>query len=400
MIYDYKRLVIDLLATLVGYDAQLTSPALPSLIVFNGLTAPTPFDGIWFKTEDAIVNTYVNPTISLEENVWASEPNMPESIDDAFNKVTYINGTIYIANDYVSGVYYLGKLNLETGVWNFVEVLPHSLDSLTSIEEKLYGFDTYTVYVRDDITEVWTSYVLTTAGDQFYESACIALATDIFILGGFPNPTMTLKLDTLTLTATFSGSLPTSMEGSTAVHDGYNIYVLGGVNPDGNLIQYNPLTSIFTVLPSMAFPTWRVGAAFINHYIYVFGAYGDPTYKNTVQRYDLYTNQWEIIDNMIKGTYKIGCIAIGDRIYCFGGNEAGENETLSVRYLSFNAPSYPENSAVILSGGAQSANAKNIAKIYSNINVAVNNAWIFKGGKLESKTIYIGNGADWVPFKL
>lgn len=116
------------------------------------------------------------------------------------------------------------------------------------------------------------------------------------------------------------------------------IYLIGGYdayyNLTSTLYAFNPSASTFTTKVSMTYPRGDIAVATKSNYAYVFGGWNASdnfcTALNYAERYDMISNSWETMANML---YKRGDLAtgvIGNYIFSIAGETKNSDCTLSV----------------------------------------------------------------------
>ena len=186
---NFRRLTIDTLASIAGYTASIIPPPAPAgneLKIFNGLTEPDEFYGIWFKTEDSISSSIIEIFFAIGEGTWESNTFMP------------------------SGDYYLAGASVGTKVYMCG-------GSINTTATRIY----------DTATGVWTTGSAMPSGD--YRLAGASVGTKVYMCGGSINTTATRIYDTATGVWTTGSAMPSGDYGLAGASVGTKVYMCGGV---------------------------------------------------------------------------------------------------------------------------------------------------------------------------
>ena len=191
-ISNYKRMNVDLLASLVGYNVSIIPPPTSEgggeLRLFNGLTEPENLYGLWFKTEEVLSSSKVEVFIPFGEGTWEYNTNMP------------------------SGDYQLAGASVGTKVY------------------MCGGYINKTATrIYDTTTGVWTAGNAMPSGD--YQLAGASVGTKVYMCGGsYPTATRTLTIPNLTYVdntvVILSGKpIDSNMLGATQILENFTIFV-------------------------------------------------------------------------------------------------------------------------------------------------------------------------------
>lgn len=160
--------------------------------------------------------------------------------------------------------------------------------------------------------------------------ATAVIGTDIYVNGGYNNGTVLssyYKYNTLTDTWTqLQANIRRYYHSLVAVNG--LIYIFGGyfnasVDPQDSQYVYNPTTNTWTQLASAPYPIAGHTAIVIGTEVHVFGGLAPADSANNSKRhwkYDILTNAWTILDNLVNNIYGLGSKALwaSDDIYLIG----------------------------------------------------------------------------------
>jgi subtilisin-like proprotein convertase family protein len=128
--------------------------------------------------------------------------------------------------------------------------------------------------------------------------------------------------------------LTIAVEFPSAVSDGSNIFIMGGVSGTGVVqttnVRYNVATDTYTPLAPSTTGTWSHAAVFLSGKIYKIGGIAAaPT--NAVNIYDIATNTWTVGANYPQNAGFVSAVADNGFIYAAGGIDAA-GSTKTYRY--------------------------------------------------------------------
>jgi subtilisin-like proprotein convertase family protein len=158
------------------------------------------------------------------------------------------------------------------------------------------------------------------------------VGTNLYAFAGVENGAIVAnsqKFDGTTWTAI--APLPLGVEFPSAVSNGTNIYIMGGVSGAGinqnTNVRYNVATNTYTSLAPSTTATWSHAAVFLNGKIYKIGGIAAaPT--NSLEVYDIAANTWTSGANYPQNAGFVSAIADNGFIYAAGGiDAAGSNKT-------------------------------------------------------------------------
>ena len=165
--------------------------------------------------------------------------------------------------------------------------------------------------------------------------AVTSLGAHLYSFGGTGNGSLSAASYKFDGTAwTSIASLPVALSGATAVNDGTNIYVLGGLDSSttavNTLYKYDPVTNSYATLAPLTAATFSHGSAYLGGKIYKFG--GDViaglTSTNALEIYDVAANTWIAGANYPLAVGRVGAFALGNFIYGGGGASAFGSPTI------------------------------------------------------------------------
>lgn len=123
--------------------------------------------------------------------------------------------------------------------------------------------------------------------------------------------------------------LPTAVEFPSAVSDGSNIFIMGGITatPQTTNYRYNVATNTYTTLAPLITGTWSHAAVLLNGKIYKIGGIAAAA-TNAVHIYDIATNTWTVGLNYPQNAAFVSAVADNGFIYAAGGVDlAGSTKT-------------------------------------------------------------------------
>ncbi len=151
----------------------------------------------------------------------------------------------------------------------------------------------------------------------------------IFILGGAPPTSSVISYDPVVNSWSYHTALPMPMFGGASVAQGTIIYLLGGMDINGNylnsVIAYNTINGNSTPVGTLVYPRARMNAALLNNKIYVVGGSGA---MDTIEEYDLVTNTSRVAATLPEPTTLAGVAAYQGKIIIAAGG-TGNTKTWS-----------------------------------------------------------------------
>ncbi len=249
-----------------------------------------------------------------------SLPNSPlkQNTNGILYGDTYYGGNVSLCSNNGCGVFY----SLNIGAKPFITLQPASGKVGSQIAIFGQGFSASSVVKFNGVQAT----KVTRVGTTFLAATVPSGASDGSV-------TVTTGSTTLTTTGRFvvhnswsSGTaMPTATAQSSAAVLGGDIYVMGGANSSGTVIDsvqiYNPTTNTWsstTVLPTV---TQHSSAAVVNNILYVFGGdNGVAAPTNAVWAYSTKTKAWTSVAPM--PTARNGTLAVVEKniVYVIGGN--------------------------------------------------------------------------------
>lgn len=163
------------------------------------------------------------------------------------------------------------------------------------------------------------------------ETACAAIGTKIYVIGGDTSKTM--RYDTVTgtwsSTAAAQRPFPGDHHAVQVWHD--KLYVIGGVGngADGKVQIYDPLTNLWTVGADMPWGGGSVSTALIGDLIYAAGGFDTGAFTVTdCAVYDPALDTWTTgLAPMVDGRNHAAAGTDGERLWVFGGRGPGSGDS-------------------------------------------------------------------------
>ena len=132
--------------------------------------------------------------------------------------------------------------------------------------------------------------------------------------------------------------MPTARTGVSAVELNGQIYVMGGLDASGNVLDvvevYNPEVNTWSLVENMRTPRFNAAAAAIDGQIYIMGGVDETrTPLKKVETFIPAENDWDSFDNLNEEREGLAAVVVDDELYVLGGS--GENARIldSVEYL-------------------------------------------------------------------
>ena len=133
---------------------------------------------------------------------------------------------------------------------------------------------------------------------------------------------------------------------AATVTDTGKIFLTGGADdangiPTSDNIEFDPASQTFTPKAPMPRPRWKHGAAFLKGKIYVAGGsthdafemlFGQPD-AFQVDVYDVATDTWSSVPDMMSPRYELGVVTLGATIWALSGTETNSSGGLAI-YVS------------------------------------------------------------------
>lgn len=210
--------------------------------------------------------------------------------------------------------------------------------------------------------------------NKHYKLAVLLIA--VGLLAAFFAPFLTSAAAAPEASWTTLASMPTARgDFGIAVHEG-KIYVIGGVNQNGEYLGtvevYNPATNDWTSKPSMPTQRSEFATAVYNGKIYVFGGNTSSGIIGTTEVFDPQTNAWSTAASMPTPRAGLEAIVVNDQIFLIGGK----------KYSSI-SPFYVEtavNECFDPATGAWSTKTSLPTAVFNHAVVVVNNKVYVLGG--------------------
>lgn len=132
--------------------------------------------------------------------------------------------------------------------------------------------------------------------------------------------------------------MPVARAGVTAVVLDNQIYVLGGKNEAGEVLdivsRYNPENDTWTTEQPMDRARFNAAAVVLNNKIYVMGGRGDSNeVLNKVEVFDPLTQTWDDVSNMREDREGLAAFVLDNVIYAAGGSDDNAQILNSVEYF-------------------------------------------------------------------
>jgi hypothetical protein len=144
-----------------------------------------------------------------------------------------------------------------------------------------------------------------------FDFAACVVGSDIYVFGGtshswqqrsvFKYETETDEWSTLT-------PMPGEEHGISALELDGLIYVVGVGDIFSGLICYDPTSEVWSILASLTYGCTQGLSYILGGCLYAAGGHGS---ESKVQRYNVTTNAWTEVANMLEGRTHFGAVAIG-----------------------------------------------------------------------------------------
>ena len=252
-------------------------------------------------------------------------------------------GNIYVGEFNGDKVTVLAPLPLNpepSGSWTTKQPVPESvLDaSGTSVDNKLYmvagetsSNHISTLRIYDPVTDNWTIGP-DLPGPAVEDPAVTEFSGKLYVFGGSTESlsgaiTNAAVYDPELSAWTSLAPMPTARGGATAEELEGKIYVMGGIDVNGESLDtveiYDPNTNIWTLGVPMQTRRDNPGSATINGKIYVFGGrtLNVNSTLSSIEIYDVNSNTWSFGAPMPTGRRSMVVGTISDRVQVIGGED-------------------------------------------------------------------------------
>ena len=151
-----------------------------------------------------------------------------------------------------------------------------------------------------------------------------------------------------TRTWQFKTPMPTARTGVSAVELNGMVYVLGGIDAQGKVLDvvevYDPASDSWTTGPSLRTPRYNATAVVFDGDIYLIGGRDTSnTALKKVERFDASDNDWKSFDNLHTEREGACAVVLDGELYVMGGSNASANILDSVEFLDDNEHRWEES---------------------------------------------------------
>ena len=141
-----------------------------------------------------------------------------------------------------------------------------------------------------------------------------------------------------TRTWQFRTPMPTARTGVSAVELNGIVYVMGGIDAQGNVLDvvelYDPVTDSWENGPSLRTPRYNATAVVFDGDIYLIGGRDTSNMAlKKVERFDVSDNDWNSFDNLHTEREGACAVVLDGELYVMGGSNASANILDSVEFL-------------------------------------------------------------------
>lgn len=391
------------------------------LNVFAQEIEPEIKEGIWVKANKTI-NKIFKATIATNDK-WDTKNTYP---------ILPVNSNLSIATSIGTDVYIFGGYGLPTMAYKYNTVSKEytKLKDLpyTNIREQgcvaigtniyfLYGASssgtTSKVCKYDTITDTYTE--LGTVPHTAYMSTMVSIDNTIYIFSGNTTTTSAGKYKIENNTYNALASIPGNVYSLSAVTDGIYIYLFSdpylGAG-EKNAYKYDIKNNSYSEISNILTAVTDIKSAAINpilagNTIYFFG-YGANSYDVQTYKYDIATDTYSRIDDMLYGASGGRSVKVNNSIYLIGGstsngNPGYENNYKNVQVLNL-GEELPEGivdgSVIITNGNTYSTELISTDNIEGRVTSTFSDVIYYDNGAQDnSLPTYYGTGAAWVKFK-
>jgi N-acetylneuraminic acid mutarotase len=162
----------------------------------------------------------------------------------------------------------------------------------------------------DSVQGSW-SVVAPMPEPRYYFAACV-VGSDIYVFGGKSNTGRyqgsVFKYDTKTDTWSTLAPMLSVASGHSTLELGGMIYTVGLGESKRGLMRYDPASGVWSILAQLRHSCQNGTSFVLGGCLYVAGSI-DGEY-NLVQRYDVTTNAWTELADMLEGRAHFGAVAI------------------------------------------------------------------------------------------
>ena len=324
---------------------------IPSAKISRAFFTSNVKDGKIYIIGGATRNGHTNSVeiYDIQKNEWSSGANLPLNLahhaSSLSNDALYITGGETFSDNNYSSTRKTFKYLIDQNLWETKDNFTINRASHKSFiyagqlflfggTKTAYDLPILTTESMDLALEKWLLKAPLTFDAKRYASA--AIDSRIFIFGGERASLSTqvdqLELNSNTWTSTAS-QMKQALQGLTALTYGTDIYTLGGINTkgeaDSSLSRYSSSKDSWTDLSPA--PTSNAYASYtINHNtIYRIGGKDIPA---QVTSYNIETDEWQTVSDLITARHSATSIALNDYIYVMGGISSLRDSRVVERY--------------------------------------------------------------------
>jgi N-acetylneuraminic acid mutarotase len=147
--------------------------------------------------------------------------------------------------------------------------------------------------------------------------AACAIKSDIYVFGGLSHlvgsqTSSVFKYDTETDTWSTLEPMPLPCSNySVSVLDGDQVYIVGAGNDGEDVLRFDTASGIWSTLSAAVNDKHGSASFVLGGYLYVAGGEAEGISSSSMERYDVATDTWTVMANMLEGRVKFCAVTIG-----------------------------------------------------------------------------------------